>query len=280
MASIQSLPPVKACLFDMDGLLINTEDIYTDVTNTILRDCGRPDLPWNVKAQLQGRPGPEAVRIFMEWAKLPISITEYQERQIPLQKKYFPTCGPLPGVPELLETLAAASPASAPSEKVEIALATSSATGNFLLKTAHLQDLFSVFPKSQQVTGDDPRIPKGRGKPAPDIYLVALESINSRRRGEGKEEIKPEECLVFEDAVPGVESGRRAGMRVVWVPHPGLLQEYNGREEEVLAGLMGEADTSEEGHWGDVGESGDGKGELRSTLVGFDYLRYGILTGN
>lgn len=80
----------------------------------------------------------------------------------------------------------------------------------------------------------------GRGKPAPDIYLLALQTINDVIRRKGKEDvIKPEECLVFEDAVPGVEAGRRAGMQVVWCPHPGLLQEYKGREKEVLAGLTG-----------------------------------------
>ena len=53
-------PPVRACLFDLDGLLIDSEDIYTKVTNTILREYGKPNLPWNVKAQLQGRPFGEA----------------------------------------------------------------------------------------------------------------------------------------------------------------------------------------------------------------------------
>jgi hypothetical protein len=49
-------PPVRACLFDMDGLLIDTEDLYTTVTNTLLAQCGRPPLTWHIKAQLQGRP--------------------------------------------------------------------------------------------------------------------------------------------------------------------------------------------------------------------------------
>lgn len=56
------LPAIRACLFDMDGLLIDSEDLYTICTNEVLREYGRPDLPWNIKAQLQGRPGPE-VRI-------------------------------------------------------------------------------------------------------------------------------------------------------------------------------------------------------------------------
>lgn len=53
-----SFPPVRACLFDMDGLLIDTEDIYTDVVNVILEENNRPLMPWSIKARLQGRPGP------------------------------------------------------------------------------------------------------------------------------------------------------------------------------------------------------------------------------
>jgi hypothetical protein len=52
-------PAIRACLFDMDGLLIDSEDLYTVCTNETLRKYGKPDLPWNIKAQLQGRPGPE-----------------------------------------------------------------------------------------------------------------------------------------------------------------------------------------------------------------------------
>ncbi len=57
--SFDSLPRIRACLFDMDGLLIDSEDLYTIVTNEILQKYGRPTLPWSVKAQLQGRPQPE-----------------------------------------------------------------------------------------------------------------------------------------------------------------------------------------------------------------------------
>ena len=110
-----------------------------------------------------------------------------------------------------------------------------------------------MFPPDHIVLGDDPRIPRGKGKPAPDIYLLALETINHTIRqslSSGGNQtgtdvatdtnidiIKPSECLVFEDAVPGVEAARRAGMRVVWVPHPAILREYHGRERLVLAGL-------------------------------------------
>ena len=47
----------------MDGLLINTEDIYTLCTNMVLREYGRPNIPWSIKAQLQGRPASEVIYI-------------------------------------------------------------------------------------------------------------------------------------------------------------------------------------------------------------------------
>ena len=122
--------------------------------------------------------------------------------------------------------------------------------------------------------GDDPRIPKGRGKPAPDIWLLALKTINDSLP-DGSPEIKPEECLVFEDSVPGVESGRRAGMRVVWVPHPGLKKHYAGREEHVLAGQTGEGDEAY-GVSG-FGSVGDGWSVELGSLEDFEWERYEIV---
>ncbi|KAI9713085.1 MAG: hypothetical protein M1820_001070 [Bogoriella megaspora] len=261
----------------MDGLLIDSEDLYTLCTNTVLREYGRPDLPWSIKSQLQGRPAPEASRIFREWAQLPVPAEEYHKRTAELQLQYFPNCKPLPGVPELLENLGRKT-----SPKVHIALATSSQKSNFLLKTQKLQDLFSIFLSEQRVLGDDPRIPKGKGKPAPDIYLVALETINQSIREANKvdgteqePEIRPEQCLVFEDSVPGVEAGRRAGMQVVWCPHPGLLNEYKGREKEVLAGITGVSDSQDDKKM-QPGMIDDGWGRLFESLTTFPYADYGI----
>lgn len=178
-----------------------------------------------------------------------------------------------------------------------MALATSSQKNNFGYKTGHLGPLFGVFADERRVLGDDPRIPDGKGKPAPDIYLLALKTINDGIGREGRErEVVPEECLVFEDSVPGVEAGRRAGMRVVWCPHPELLHEYAGREKEVLAGLsglrrdgedqrvVGAVEEDVEGKErrsgrrvaGAPGEMDDGWAELLESLEDFPYERYGI----
>ena len=48
-------PPVRLCIFDVDGLLIDSEDIYTEIYNNILHEYGKPNLPWSVKAKQQSR---------------------------------------------------------------------------------------------------------------------------------------------------------------------------------------------------------------------------------
>ncbi|KAF2735231.1 HAD-like protein [Polyplosphaeria fusca] len=275
-------PPIRACLFDMDGLLIDSEDLYTIVTNTILERYGRSKLPWSIKAQLQGRPGPQAGAIFHNWAQLPISQEEFFAEQSILQREHFPNTQPLPGVPQLLQDLK--------QNGVHIALATSSQKGNYHLKTDHLAHLFDLFKPEHRVLGDDPRIPAGRGKPAPDIYILALKVLNDTLEARGEKLLQPEECLVFEDSVPGVESGRRAGMQAIWCPHPELLKEYKGREREVLAGLTGEHKEDEEEELrhtekevqegkrrvGMPGEIDDGWGTLLHSLEGFPYDKFGI----
>lgn len=256
----------------MDGLLLDTEDIYTQCINIILAKHGRPLLPWSIKAKLQGRPGPEASKLLHDWAQLPISEAEYMSEYISLQRQYFPNAKALPGVKKLLGDLARTATAK---HRVHIALATSSNSRNFTLKTSHLETtVFSVFQTPHRITGDDVRIQPGRGKPLPDIYLLALATINSSLPPDTPP-IRPDECLVFEDSVPGVEAGRRAGMRVVWCPHPELKKHYAGREGDILAGRTGEAGVGVNEH--QLGEVDDGWAQYVETLEDFPYERYGIV---
>lgn len=255
LTSTFSFPPIRACLFDMDGLLLDTEDIYTLCVNELLLKHKKEKypLPWSIKAQLQGRPGPAALDIFHNWADLPISREQYKEEYYALQAQKFKHTSALPGVKDLLNKLGrtrywdlkhdATVTGTTKPHRVHIALATSSHEANFRMKTSHIEELFSVFETHRRVLGDDPRIPKGRGKPLPDIYLIALQTINDSLP-EGEKPITPEECLVFEDSIPGVEAGRRAGMRVVWCPHPMLKQEVDAKDQAklVLAGLLNAAE--------------------------------------
>lgn len=82
--------------------------------------------------------------------------------------------------------------------------------------------------------------------------------------------IRPEECLVFEDSVSGIQAGFRAGMRVCWVPHPRLGRALAGRPEDCKREVK------------EVRRlvSADGRREMLSSLEDFDYERYGIRVMN
>jgi pseudouridine-5'-monophosphatase len=191
----------------------------------------------------------------------------------------------LPEVGDLLFTLS-----SKTSPPLKLALASSASHHLFDLKTAHHPIISATFTeKSCQVFGDDPEMAHCDKKPSPDIVLLALRRLSDAFKAEGEPELKPEECLVFEDSIAGVEAARRAGMRVIWVPHPGLAEVCRGRAMEVLMGR-----TEQDGRPPDfskpqakqlsilnINEDGrvlseDGRAEMKLSLEGFPYDRYGI----
>lgn len=213
--------PIRACIFDMDGLLLNTEDLITKCINIILAKYDKPNLPWSVKARIQGRTARESNAILLEWAQLPITEEDYVAQLKSLHDRVFPTAEPLPGVQKLLKGLEMRG-------SVAMALATSSSQQKFAVKTTRWTSLFECFPDDRRVLGDDVRVV--HHKPAPDIYLCALQCINNERG----DSISTQQCLVFEDSIQGVEAGRRAGMAVIWCPHPSLLHELlHGPAEDV-----------------------------------------------
>jgi pseudouridine 5'-phosphatase len=256
----------------MDGLLLDTEDIYTLCANNALLRYDRPPLPWSIKAKLMGVPGSSNGDVFHAWAQLPIPREQFAKEQSEQQQLHFPECKPLPGTEKLLSDLNKAHNTNG--MPIKIALASSSEKYNYDRKASRpeTKKFLDLVPKEYRVLGDDPRVQRGRGKPAPDIYLIALQTINSRLP-EGFLKIAPDECLIFEDSVPGVEAGRRAGMRVVWVPHPGLFAELKGREKEVLAGRTGLVKVGNEEQ---LGEIDDGWGEYLPNLEHFPYEKFGI----
>jgi pseudouridine-5'-monophosphatase len=219
-----------------------------------------------------GVPGSSTGDVFHAWAQLPISREQFDKEQKDEQRIHFPDCKPLPGAEKLLRDLKAARNTNG--TRVHVALATSTSNINYELKTQsrETKELLGTFDDNRRITWDDPRLENARGKPAPDIFLLAIKAINESL--DGKEDpIIPEECLVFEDSVPGVEAGRRAGMRVVWVPHPALAAEYKGKEELVLAGKVGLVKIGDE--W-QLGEIDDGWGVKLSSLEEFPYRDFGI----
>lgn len=205
----------------MDGLLINTEDIYTLTLNEILADHGKGPLTWDVKVHLQGLPGPQAAARVIKEYDLPLTPDEYEKLNLEIQSKKWGDCAFLPGALELIKHLK--------SKNIPIALCTSSSKIKFEQKTQHLKEGFKFF--DAVVTGDDERIPDGRGKPFPDIWQIGLKELNE---ADGTS-FQPDQCLVFEDGLSGVKAGLAFGGYVIWVPHPGAY-EFLGDTEGLLNG--------------------------------------------
>ncbi|KAL9627130.1 MAG: hypothetical protein Q9204_006791, partial [Flavoplaca sp. TL-2023a] len=227
--------------------------------------------------------------------------------ELALHHTPFKNSKPLPGVLPLLHSLSTAKPA------VNLALASSTTYSFFQTKTGHLPALKSFFAPARCLFRDDADMASKQGKPAGDIFGLALERINAQilrsnddSDGSGNGElqsIRAEECLVFEDSIAGVAAGRAAGMRVCWVPHAGLRAVCRGMEREVLDGKMEEVEgrlSALEEEWGEMGlesvgttdagqgdgvgkkeriVSDDGWAEMINSLEEFDYARYGIRIG-
>lgn len=211
--------------------------------------------------------------IFHNWAQLPIPREQWALEARAHLRLLFRDCEPLPGAEQLLLNLSGARSCSG--DKIELALASSTVSEMYALKLSRpeTERLIGSFQPERRILGDDPRLHKGRSKPAPDIYLLALEVLNSTVEP-GKKPITANECLVFEDSAVGVEAARRAGMRVVWVPHPLVAAEYDeARQKDILAGRTGLFDAGDDQP---PGEIDDGWAESIPSLEQFDYGKYGI----
>ncbi|KAG0225971.1 glutathione synthase [Actinomortierella wolfii] len=201
---------ISYCIFDMDGLLINTETLYTQITSEILARFGKT-YDFELKAKVMGRRELESAQIIVRESGADMTPEEYLHERHLLQLERFPHCKPLPGVMRLIKHLK--------ESKIPIAVATSSFKKNFELKSQNNQDLFSLFDVI--VCGDDPAIK--RGKPNPDIFYVARDRLAAHF---GHEDIQNKHCLVFEDSPIGVQAGVNAGMPVLWVPDENIARLY------------------------------------------------------
>ncbi|KAJ1824056.1 hypothetical protein LPJ60_001086 [Coemansia sp. RSA 2675] len=190
-------PHIKACIFDMDGLLLDTETIYSEVTNKILEPFGKT-FPIETKIKMMGRDVRTATDILLSDLQLPMTFDEYNSQANELKQTYFRRSELMPGVEKLLRHLA--------EHSIPIAVATSSSKAMFDVKTERHGSVFDLFA-GNITCGDDPAVK--HAKPAPDIFQIAMQRLDSR--------LQPEDCLVFEDAANGVEAANNARMSSIWV---------------------------------------------------------------
>jgi HAD superfamily hydrolase (TIGR01509 family) len=186
--------PVAALVLDMDGLLVDTETVAGEALRLFLLGHGHEMLPRTLEGAL-GRRLPEAVAAVAAEYDLAGSLDElvvaYDAMRLEALRG---NVAAMPGAVALLDWAAA--------KGLPRALATSSFRGHaeVSLAEAALMGRFEV-----EVTGDEVE----RGKPAPDLFLLAAERLG----------VLAESCVVFEDAPAGLEAAARAGMRRVWVPN-------------------------------------------------------------
>jgi len=213
-------PIFSYALFDMDGLLLDTEIVYTQVTQSIVGRFGKT-FDWSIKANMIGRPAIDSARYLVRQLDLPISAEQYLHERNDLLKSGFANCRALPGAQNLVRHLH--------DMKIPMALASSSSHELYEIKTHNHRSWFDLF--DAVVTGDNPAIKNG--KPAPDIFLHAARELGAQA----------DATLVFEDAPSGLQAGKDAGMQVVVVPNPQMDTSRFQHADYILSSLE-EFDTS------------------------------------
>ncbi|SKB69889.1 haloacid dehalogenase superfamily, subfamily IA, variant 3 with third motif having DD or ED [Lachnospiraceae bacterium] len=183
---------MDGAIFDMDGLLFDTEKIWQRKWHDVADEMG-VTLPDEFKNEITGSSGPFMNKVVCKYyhvedgAEIIKDVYErvHTEAQAHVDMKK--------GVVEILDYLK--------DNGFLIAVASSSSRKQILhnIQSAGIQNYFDAIVSGVELS---------RGKPAPDIFLKAAEQIKCR----------PEDCYVFEDAINGVTAGHAAGCKTVMIP--------------------------------------------------------------
>lgn len=186
---------IGAILFDMDGVLMDSEPLHLRATQFVLGDRG-PSFTERDNLAFVGATDPEMFRVLRIVFDLDASTEDLVNRKRAHLITLVRTEGrPLPGVPEVPLRLREAG--------LRLGLVSASARSviDAVLRAVELAGAFDTV-----VSGDE----VARGKPAPDGFLMASRRLDT----------EPERCLVVEDSRNGVLAGKAAGMTVAAVPGP------------------------------------------------------------
>jgi len=218
---------VTHVIFDVDGTILDTEALYNTAKKKVIARYGAEEqFTRALRSKTAGKQAIDVAEIITEECDLPLTPDEFVAELDTELKPMLQTAQLKPGAERLIQHLA--------EHNVPVAIATSSRRRTGKMKMSGHSDLFNLF--SHKVFGsDDPEV--GRGKPNPDIFLVAAKRF--------EDPPSPENCLVFEDSTSGVQGALEAGMQVVMVPehkiHPGATEVIDSFEEfnPVKYGLPG-----------------------------------------
>jgi HAD superfamily hydrolase (TIGR01509 family) len=184
---------IEAVVFDLDGVIIDSEEAWEEVRRAYVAEHGRQFLP-DSQERMMGMSTPE-------WSghlSADVGVGVPPERVAAevlgrMADRYRVALPLIPGAVPAVRRLAARFP---------LALASSSARVliDQVLRTAGLTDAFRVTLSTEEVP---------RGKPYPDVYLEAANRLGSA----------PDACAAVEDSSNGLRSAAAAGMAVIAVPH-------------------------------------------------------------
>jgi HAD superfamily hydrolase (TIGR01509 family) len=185
---------IRALIFDMDGLLVDTETLAYGAMDAFLAKLA-VERRQDIHDQMLGRRVPEAMAIIKEGYGLPHPVEDLiADYTILRRHALVGNVRPMPGAIDAVRFGHDAG--------LKVGLASSGLRDQVTLSLneAGLRGMFEV-----EVTGDDVT----RGKPAPDLFLKAAEGLG----------VDPADCVVFEDAPAGIAAAVNAGMRAVAVPN-------------------------------------------------------------
>lgn len=187
---------IKAAIFDLDGTLLDSQILYDQVNQIIINKYGNGKL-YDIDSKMVNYGAPPLIgnKYLIEKFQLNLTIEELIKKKDEYFKENVKLCLPTEGAKEITHIL-----------KYEfgfkMGLATSSVKTTCDIKlSSHKEWINSDFDVI--ITGDDKRIFKG--KPNPDIFLLAAKELG----------VDIEECIIFEDAVNGIQAGLNSGAPIV-----------------------------------------------------------------